>query len=123
MVSWNSRDSSAVLNRKHCLKKAKCSEEIVKREPGFATKISTECTRSQARMKCIYHLTNSEAVGHELLKRHDSMDQIFFRAFQRASVWSKHDLLEEAERSKESREEDEKMTHGRRKHGNQRRSR
>jgi hypothetical protein len=86
------------LNTKHSLKRGKCSEEIVKRKPGFATKICTECTRSQARMKCIYHLTNSEAVGHELLKPHDSMDQVCFRAFQRASVWSKHDLLEEAER-------------------------
>jgi hypothetical protein len=98
IVSWNSRDSSAVLNTKHCLKKEKCSEEIMKREPGFATKICAECTRSQSRIKCIYHLTNSEAVGHELLEPHDSMDQIFFRAFQRASVWSKYDLLEEAER-------------------------
>jgi hypothetical protein len=76
MVSWNSRDSSAVLNTKHYLKKAKCSEEIMKREHGFATKICTECTRSQSRIKCIHHLTNSEAVRHELLEPHDSMDQV-----------------------------------------------
>jgi hypothetical protein len=112
MVSWSSRDSSAVLNTKHCLEKAKCSEEIVKREPGFATKICTECTRSQTRIKCIYHPTNSEAVGHELLEPHDSMDQDSSELSRELLFGANITCWRKQKGSKESREEDEKMTHG-----------